>query len=57
MLKRLRSLLESKNNNLNAVLFVTHKKSVMKACDRVIVLHDGKIIEGSDDLLNKTKRD
>lgn len=58
LLQRLRGLLDNKDNNLAAVLFVTHKKSVMTACDRVIVLHDGKIVEkGSYDFLDKTKGD
>ena len=58
LLKRLRHLLESKNNNLLAVLFVTHRKSVMQACDRVVVLHDGKIVEkGTFDFLDNTKGD
>lgn len=37
-LRRLRLLLESEDNNLSAVLFITHKKSVIQACDRVAVL-------------------
>ncbi|KAL7486947.1 hypothetical protein ACHAW6_015330 [Cyclotella cf. meneghiniana] len=58
ILQRLRKLLESKDNNLSAILFVTHKKSVMKACDRVVILSDGRIIEkGSYDFLDKTKGD
>jgi len=57
-LQRLRQLLENKDNNLSAVLFVTHKKSVMQACDRVAVLSDGRISEtGSFDLLDRTKGD
>ena len=58
ILQRLRRLLESKDNNLSAILFVTHKKSVMKACDRVVILSDGRTIEkGSYDFLDKTKGD
>ena len=57
-LQRLRLLLEEKDNNLSAVLFITHKRSVMKACDRVAVLSDGRIAEtGKFDLLDRTKGD
>ena len=45
ILKRLRFLLESKENNLSAVLFITHKRSVLQACDRVAVLSHGRIAE------------
>eukprot|EP00984_Skeletonema_dohrnii_P015254 scaffold6547_cov141-Skeletonema_dohrnii-CCMP3373.AAC.7 len=42
LLLSLRRLLESDDNNLSAVLFVTHKNSVMNACDRSIMLSEGK---------------
>ncbi|KAL7550580.1 hypothetical protein ACHAWF_013798 [Thalassiosira exigua] len=44
-LRRLRDLLESKESNISAVVFITHKKSVLEACDRVAVLSDGRITE------------
>jgi len=57
-LQRLRLLLESKENNLSAVLFITHKRSVLQACDRVAVLSHGRIAEkGLYDVLDKTKGD
>ena len=43
LLRHLRVLLESEDNNLSAVLFMTHKRSVLKACDRVASLKDGII--------------
>ena len=43
LLRHLRVLLESEDNNLSAVLFMTHKRSVLKACDRVASLKDGRI--------------
>ena len=43
LLCHLRVLLESEDNNLSAVLFMTHKRSVLKACDRVASLKDGRI--------------
>lgn len=55
-LQRLRLILESKDNNLSAVLFISHKKSVLKACDRVAVLSNGKISEmGVFDSLDSIK--
>ena len=36
-LQRLRWLLDNKDNNLSMVLFVTHRRTVMEACDRVAV--------------------
>ncbi len=45
ILQRLRHTLESEDNNLAAVLFITHKKSVLRACDRVAVLSNGRIAE------------
>lgn len=57
-LRQLRHLLESKDNNLSLVLFVTHKKSVLQACDRVLVLSDGRVTEtGSYDVLDSKKGD
>ena len=44
LLLSLRRLLESDDNNLSAVLFITHKKTVMNACDRSIMLSEGKIV-------------
>eukprot|EP00986_Skeletonema_menzelii_P020188 scaffold30447_cov160-Skeletonema_menzelii.AAC.3 len=43
LLISLRRLLESDDNNLSAVLFITHKNSVMNACDRSIMLSEGRI--------------
>ena len=43
LLLSLRRLLESDDNNLSAVLFITHKNSVMNACDRSIMLSEGRI--------------
>ena len=48
LLKRLRHLLESDDNNLSAVLFMTHKADVMNACDRVAVLADGTLLIEKD---------
>lgn len=45
LIRHLRVLLESEDNNLSAVLFMTHKRSVLKACDRVASLKDGRITE------------
>jgi len=45
LLERLRILLDSKDNNISAILFITHKKSVIRACDRVAVLSHGRIVE------------
>ncbi len=44
-LQRLHLTLKSKDNNLAAVLFITHKKSVLRACDRVAVLSNGRIAD------------
>lgn len=44
-LQHLRLTLDSEENNLAAVLFITHKKSVLNACDRVAVLSNGRIAE------------
>jgi len=44
-LERLRILLDSKDNNISAILFITHKSSVIRACDRVAVLSHGRIVE------------
>ena len=44
LLLSLRRLLESDDNNLSAVLFITHKKTVMNACDRSIMLSEGRIV-------------
>ena len=41
-LHRLRELVNSEDNNLSAVIFMTHKQSVLQACDRVAVLTDGR---------------
>jgi len=58
LLNRLRFLLDSKDNYLTAVLFITHKKSVLQFCDRVAVLSEGRIIEnGRYDDLDRTKGD
>ena len=55
-LQRLRLTLERKENNLAAVLFITHKKSVLRACDRVAVLSGGRIAEmGEFDSLDSIK--
>ena len=43
LLLSLRRLLESDDNNLSAVLFITHKNSVINACDRSITLSEGRI--------------
>jgi len=43
LLLSLRRLLESDDNNLSAVLFITHKKTVMNACDRSIMLSEGRV--------------
>jgi len=51
LLQHLRLLLESKDNNLSAVLFITHKRSVWKQCDRLAVLKDGRIAEA--EVINK----
>ncbi|KAL7461308.1 hypothetical protein ACHAXS_001729, partial [Conticribra weissflogii] len=58
LLNRLRFLLDSKENNLSAILFITHKKSVLQFCDRVAILSEGRIIEkGRYDDLDRTKGD
>ncbi|KAL7537047.1 hypothetical protein ACHAXR_007555 [Thalassiosira sp. AJA248-18] len=58
VLRRLRLLLETKENDLSTVLFLTHKRSVMQACDRVAVLSEGRIAEtGAYDVLDRTKGD
>ncbi len=58
LLNRLRFLLDSKDNNLSAILFITHKKSVLQFCDRVAILSEGRIIEkGRYDDLDRTKGD
>lgn len=58
LLNRLRFLLDSEDNYLSAVLFITHKKSVLQFCDRVAVLSEGRIIEkGRYDDLDRTKGD
>ncbi len=50
----MRLLLESKDNNISSILFITHKKSVLRACDRVLVLSKGEIVEvGEFDSLDK----
>mmetsp|Transcript_57295 Transcript_57295/g.121590 ORF Transcript_57295/g.121590 Transcript_57295/m.121590 type:complete len:205 (-) Transcript_57295:441-1055(-) len=55
-LRRLRRLLESKENNISAILFITHKRSVLRACNRVAVLSHGRIAEkGYSDLLEKNE--
>lgn len=46
LLLSLRRLLESDDNNLSAVLFITHKNSVINACDRSITLSEGRITDG-----------
>eukprot|EP00956_Cyclotella_meneghiniana_P001946 scaffold2132_cov66-Cyclotella_meneghiniana.AAC.7 len=48
LLQSLRTLIKSESDNLAGVLFVTHKKNVMRACDRVVLLHDGNIIDQID---------
>lgn len=48
ILLRLRRLLESKENSISSILFITHKKSVLRACDRVLVLSKGKIVDAGD---------
>lgn len=50
-LHRLRELVNSEDNNLSAVIFMTHKQSVLQACDRVAVLTDGKIQEVENNAL------
>lgn len=55
-LQHLRLTLENEENNLAAVLFSTHKKSVLKACDRVAVLSNGRMAEmGVFDSLDSVK--
>mmetsp|Transcript_17190 Transcript_17190/g.24319 ORF Transcript_17190/g.24319 Transcript_17190/m.24319 type:complete len:102 (+) Transcript_17190:1777-2082(+) len=46
ILLSLRRLLESDDDNLSAVLFITHKNSVINACDRSITLSEGRITDG-----------
>jgi ABC-type dipeptide/oligopeptide/nickel transport system ATPase component len=48
ILLSLRRLLESDDNNLSAVLFITHKKTVMNSCDRSIILSEGRIVDNPE---------
>ena len=44
ILLSLRRLLESDDNNLSAVLFTTHK-TLMNACDRWIIISEGRTVD------------